>query len=166
MSRVFPPLRLVSAILGLKRLRRRGWVDAGVHDPESVADHSYGVAFLSMLASDMKGFETADAVRIALLHDLAEAYTGDLTPRQKRKIGVELVHKVEEAIVAWLLSDLPQRLRHRYLQLYRRYLAGKDVEARLVHRMDGMELALEYWRLRGEGRIKAGVFRGVGGRPA
>ncbi|GBC70149.1 hypothetical protein HRbin01_01857 [archaeon HR01] len=153
-------------MLGLKRLRRSGWVDAGVHNPESVADHTFGVAFLSMLASDMDGFGTADALRIALLHDLAEAYTGDLRPYQKRKIGLSLVRRVEMAVVEWLLSDLPPRLRRRYLRLYRLYLEGKTREARLVHRMDKVELALEFWMLRDEGRIRPGAFRGVGRRPA
>ncbi|MCK4885555.1 HD domain-containing protein, partial [Candidatus Bathyarchaeota archaeon] len=33
----------------LKRTQRTGWVDVGVYQPESVADHTFRTAFLCML---------------------------------------------------------------------------------------------------------------------
>ena len=37
----------------LKRTPRTGWVMRGVPDAESVADHSYGVAFIALLLAEM-----------------------------------------------------------------------------------------------------------------
>jgi putative hydrolases of HD superfamily len=54
----------------LKELKRTGWVESEVSDPESVADHSYRVALLTMVLSDKEGLDTLKAVRISLLHDL------------------------------------------------------------------------------------------------
>ena len=62
----------------LKGVRRAGWVEKlGMESPESVADHSYATAMLVMARSDEEGLDTALALRMALLHDLAESETGD-----------------------------------------------------------------------------------------
>ena len=71
---------------GLKKIPRQGWIDkAGISesvDPESVADHSnqYSVAVMAMLFGDNAKMDTCKMIRMALLHDIAESITGDLTP--------------------------------------------------------------------------------------
>ncbi|MEM3032072.1 MAG: HD domain-containing protein, partial [Nitrososphaerota archaeon] len=74
-----PSGRLAAAATILKRVERRGWVEAGLRDVESVADHSFSLALLAMTYAAAKGLNIYRAVGMALLHDLAEAYTGDLT---------------------------------------------------------------------------------------
>ncbi len=41
----------------LKRVDRTGWVELGIRDPESVADHSYSVAILSYLIAKRRGLD-------------------------------------------------------------------------------------------------------------
>jgi putative hydrolase of HD superfamily len=65
----------------LKELKRTGWVESGILEPESVADHSYRTTLLAMILSDQKGLDTLKTVKMALLHDLVESVTGDLTQR-------------------------------------------------------------------------------------
>src|SRR5215211_6639990 len=66
----------------LKRTIRTGWVDRGVpaERVESVADHSFRVALLAWLASAGTALDRDRVLILAVIHDLAEAITGDLTP--------------------------------------------------------------------------------------
>jgi putative hydrolase of HD superfamily len=48
-----PPLQLLLDAHRLKRIPRTGWVMHGVASAESVADHSFGVAFISLILAEM-----------------------------------------------------------------------------------------------------------------
>ena len=102
----------------LKSEMRRGWVKKlGMARPESVADHSYRTALITMVFSDTLGLDTGKALRLALLHDLPEAIVGDAMPEErsgKRKIEME-TKAMEE-----ILSELSEEQR----ALYRRGVAG------------------------------------------
>ncbi len=79
-------------ILDLYRLKwepRRGWLLRGLHPKfdvgriESVAEHSYFVVLLAtlMLPPQIEGlscFSKEETIRVLTLHDIAEAYTGDI----------------------------------------------------------------------------------------
>ena len=67
--------------LQLKSEIRSGWALRGVRSPESVADHSLGTAYLCLLYAGEAGVERARAVEMALVHDIAEAVTGDVATR-------------------------------------------------------------------------------------
>ena len=82
-------LALLDEMIRLKAVPRTGWLLRGVRDVESVADHSFGVAFIAMLLADRAqaaGLEVSveKVLRMALLHDLTEARTGDLPATIKR----------------------------------------------------------------------------------
>src|SRR5690242_15589080 len=74
-------LDLLGHAEALKRLPRTGWLHIGVQAPESVADHSYRIALLTLLvAAGEPALDLARALTIALVHDLPEAIAGDITP--------------------------------------------------------------------------------------
>ena len=139
-------MKFLRAAGRLKRLPRTGWLEAGVESPESVADHSYRTAVLSMVLADLHGLDAERAVRMALLHDLDEAEIGDLTPEQKRRRGAE--HRGEEdAAMRSILSTLPQPLVERYWSLWTEFREVSSPEAEVVARADRAEMllqALEY----------------------
>ena len=67
----------------LKNISRQGWVDKlSIDDPESVADHSYSMAVMSMVISDIGNYDSEKILKMALLHDLAESKIGDYTPNK------------------------------------------------------------------------------------
>ena len=78
-------LRCAYAALPLKDQPRTGWVQHGVGGAESVAAHSWGTAYLCLLFAEVAGVDRAKAVEIAVLHDLAEARTGDVAARLARR---------------------------------------------------------------------------------
>ena len=127
----------------LKRIPRTGWVQAGIKEPESVADHSFRTTLLAMVLSDQMGLDTEKVVRMALIHDLAESRTGDLTPSQKPDDHSEN----ESNAMAGILGLLPRGLGDRYMVLWEEYETKETPEARLVHNADRIEMlvqALEY----------------------
>ena len=123
----------------LKELRRTGWVESGVPEPESVADHSYRVALLAMAISDHEGLDSLKTVRMALLHDLAESTVGDLTPRQKQRHQEEL----ESDAMMKILSTLPEKVSQLYRQVWDEYERNETPEARLVHSYDKIEMLIQ-----------------------
>jgi putative hydrolase of HD superfamily len=62
----------------LKRLPRAGWLLAGVHSPESVADHSFRVAVLAYLIAVQEGANPDRAAALGLFHDFPETRIGDV----------------------------------------------------------------------------------------
>ena len=67
----------------LKMISRQGWIDKlSLNNPESVADHTYSMAIMSMVISDLQNYNSEKILKMVLLHDLAESKTGDITPEQ------------------------------------------------------------------------------------
>ena len=126
----------------LKRLPRTGWVESGVPDPESVADHSFRVALIALVLADAKGLDSLKAVRMALLHDLAEAETGDLTPVQKGA-DPEASKRVEDEAMGRLLDKLPEAIRGAYRDAWREFSEASTEEARLVRDADKLEMVIQ-----------------------
>lgn len=77
-------LARLEMIAGLKDVARSGWVLRGIERPESVADHSWGTAYLCLLLAPA-GIDRERSVAMALVHDLAEVETGDIPRRVARE---------------------------------------------------------------------------------
>lgn len=134
-------LGFLLAAVRLKEVRRRGWFDKlGMSRPESVADHSYATAVLAMARSDEDGLDTAAALRMALLHDLAESETGDLVPGS---VPREEKLRREDSAMARVLKSLPPRTSRMYAAAWREYRLGETREARLVREADKLEMAVQ-----------------------
>ncbi len=146
------PLReLFERAAGLKVTRRSGWVERlGLESVESVADHTYATAFMSMVYADIMGLDTCRVVRMALLHDLAESITGDITPGS---LPAGQKESDERAAMDSLLSLLPQDVRAGYSAAWAEYLAGESRESRLVRQADKLEMAMQASRYANAGDI-------------
>lgn len=73
-------LELMHLVERLKLQKRTGWVRQGINLPESIADHMYRMAMLSLLSEEDDRLDIAKCVQMAVVHDLAEATVGDITP--------------------------------------------------------------------------------------
>lgn len=126
----------------LKEIRRTGWVTkAGIGDAESVADHSFRVGLAALLLSDLTGLDTLKAVRMALIHDLAESTIGDLTPEQMKDCASKLA--VEDEAMEHILKCLPEEIRALYTDAWKEWVRGESREAKVVHELDAFEMALQ-----------------------
>ncbi|ABY35092.1 MAG TPA: HD domain-containing protein [Chloroflexus aurantiacus] len=139
---------LIPHLLALKLLPRTGWLQRGVRDVESVAEHSFGVAVLCLLIGDqIADIDRGRLLAIALLHDLAESLLSDLPASATRLLGKEAKRQAERDGLAALIGHLSRS--DEYLTLWDEYVDGTSREARLVKAVDRLELmaqALAYER--------------------
>jgi putative hydrolases of HD superfamily len=138
---------LLTELARLKSLPRTGWLLRGVRDVESLADHSFGVAWAAMLLADCaraRGMhvDVERVLRMALLHDLTEARTGDLPATVKKYFGADALHAADERIAAEMLGPLG-RVGADYIKLWREYEARASLEARIVKAADKIDLLVQ-----------------------
>src|SRR5690242_10953383 len=104
---------------GLKMLERKGCKTFDLHSIESFADHSFAVAMISLFEAERRGWDTTRVLKLALIHDLEESITGDLTPADKRARGMVRVNLGRDKAIRKLLEILPARRRAAYRGLWR-----------------------------------------------
>ncbi len=127
-------------ILGfLKRIKRTGWVDVGIYEPESVADHIFRTTFLCMIYADIISINPLKLIIMALIHDLPEAVIGDLMPSQKNKKTKE----EEQNAILKIFNLLPDKAREKYFLIWKEYQEGITKEAKAVRQIDKIEMALQ-----------------------
>lgn len=128
-------------VLGLKKIQRKGWKEKlGLKNVESVADHSYSMAIMSMVLSDLMTLDTNKILKMALLHDLVESETGDFTPDE---ISKEKKHIVENDAMKKILKNLPSNLEQEYNVVWNEYQENKTEESLFLHDIDKLEMAFQ-----------------------
>ncbi|HEY4657837.1 MAG TPA: HD domain-containing protein, partial [Candidatus Bathyarchaeia archaeon] len=111
----------------LKEEARRGWVQRlHLKDVESVADHSYGLAMLSLYEAYRRGYDVEKVLKLALVHDLEEAITGDLTPLDKRRKGADGTFRLRRSALRQVLSKFPAEGRRDYRELWTDLRKGRS----------------------------------------
>lgn len=123
----------------LKNIKRSGWLRCEIPNPESVADHTFRTAFMAMILGDILNLNTQKLIKMALIHDLAETVTGDITPYDE--ITKIEKRKREETGLRELLKDLPNS--KIYLNLWIEYEEQKSKEAVILKNIDKLEMAIQ-----------------------
>ncbi|MBL7001510.1 MAG: HD domain-containing protein [Nitrosopumilus sp.] len=127
--------------VNLKKISRQGWIDKlSIDTPESVADHSYSMAIMSMVLSDLENYDSEKVIKMALLHDLAESKIGDYTPEQLNK---EKKIEMENNAFQEIIKNLPDSIKLKYLQIWKEYQENISPESKLVHQIDRLEMTLQ-----------------------
>jgi len=127
--------------VNLKKIPRQGWIDKlSLERPESVADHTYSLAIMGMIFSDLENYNTEKILKIILLHDLAESIIGDITPDQISKKEKNIL---ENKAIKKILAKLPSSLQKQYTLLWQEYQANNSEEVKIVHQLDKLEMALQ-----------------------
>jgi putative hydrolase of HD superfamily len=182
-------LRLARFAAKLKSVSRTGWLDRGVEPVrvESVADHSFGVALLAWTCALQRRAEGAAidpdrVLKLAIIHDLAEAETGDVTPydradipserdRAARRAFLETRHTrdpdrraakraEEDVVMRTLLAALPGPTRSELGVLWDELHQGVSSEARFVKQVDRLETFLQSrFYLRSDPTLPMASFR-------
>ncbi len=136
----------------LKQVKRQGWLDRGVRNAESVADHSFMLALMAMLFAAQQKFDVDKAVQMALVHDLPEALCGDTAARIKEEQQQESnkkKHRREQKALEEILRSLDSKTAKGIFSLWHEFEQRKSKEAKLVYELDRLEAifqAIEYER--------------------
>lgn len=129
------PGSVLLEILRLKALPRAGWLRVGIAHPESVAGHSWGLAWLVLVLCP-EDLDRERALSLAVVHDLPEVLAGDTTPHDA--ISPAEKRRKETAAADQLFAESPV-LRG----LWQEYEDHATPESRLVHQLDKLDMALQ-----------------------
>lgn len=168
-------LRFLLSLARMKAIPRTGWITHGVslQDVESVADHSFSTCSLSLLIADLevqsgKHVNVERVLRLALLHDLSESLTFDISKAYLEYLGPsgaaikrELEHSAWKHIVDSLQNPV---LRRKYSGYQKEFDAEKTFESRIVHAADRLDILLqviEYRRKGYPGYLLADLWNGT-----
>jgi putative hydrolase of HD superfamily len=110
---------------------------------ESVADHSWRIALMAMLLAGEEEFRETDmdrVVRMCLIHDLGEAFTGDIPTFRKSR---ENETTEEELYDAWV-ETFPEPERSEWQSLLAEMNALETREAKTYKALDKLEALISH----------------------
>lgn len=123
----------------LKNNTRHSWTSDGRH--ESVAEHSWRVTLMAYFVKDeYPDLDMNRVLLMCLIHDLGEAFTGDIPAFVKTEVDEER----ESALLSQWVSSLPEPFREEMDELYREMDAQETAEARLYKALDRMETIIQH----------------------
>ncbi len=134
-------LDILQTAAELKKQTRHNWTEND--RKESVADHSWRLALLAMLLSKEEEFQKTDmnkVIRMCLIHDLGEAFTGDIPTFEKTEGDGE--H--EDALFMRWVSAFPEPQRAEWTDLIQEMIALTSVEARVYKALDKLEAVIAH----------------------
>ena len=108
---------------------------------ESVAEHCWMAALMAYFLTDE--FPEADmgkVIKMCLIHDLGEAFTGDIPTFYKTSDH----EKEEEARLYQWVQSLPEAYRDEMLSLYDEMAKRETLEAKIYKAIDGMEAVIQH----------------------
>lgn len=101
---------------------------------ESDAEHSWHLTvFLMLLEDRLQGLDFGKVLKLALIHDLPELYSGDLNPYRDDNSGKE---KAEKKAAEQLFAMLPDPLGRKLTALFIEYTEQQTPESKVVKAAD------------------------------
>ena len=108
---------------------------------ESVAEHSWRISLMAMLLKhEFPDVDIDKVVRMCLIHDLGECFTGDIPTFKKSDSDRDIEHTL---LMQWVLS-LPQEIANDLSGLYAEMNAQETIEAKLYKAMDKLEAVIQH----------------------
>ncbi|KAL3690632.1 hypothetical protein R1sor_004283 [Riccia sorocarpa] len=139
----FDAIQFFTLCQRLKTTKRTGWVNHGLKESESIADHMYRMAIMALIAADgIPGVDKDRCVKMAVVHDLAEAIVGDITPSDNvpKEEKSRREREAMDEICAMLGGGVAAQ---EMMELWREYENNATPEAKLVKDFDKIEMILQ-----------------------
>jgi putative hydrolases of HD superfamily len=125
---------------GLKKSKRYGKYDI---DADSSADHSWRLSLMSFILSDelKLDIDKFKAMKIAIVHDLPEAITGDIPYMEILNGHVTKEEKQKNEILAMkkMIELLPEKTGKEIYELWEEYEYSKTKEGMFIKALDKIE---------------------------
>ncbi|KFZ00890.1 hypothetical protein V501_10372 [Pseudogymnoascus sp. VKM F-4519 (FW-2642)] len=162
------PVPFFHMLQQLKTTKREGWRRFGIDQGESIADHMYRMSLITMFAppSLSSKLNIPHCTKMALIHDMAEALVGDITPMD----GVSKPEKSrrESTTMDYFVNGLLGKVNggmtgKDIMAIWQEYEDSVTLESQFVHDVDKIELILqmfEYEKSK-QGKLDLGEFTWV-----
>ena len=108
---------------------------------ESVAEHSWMMTLMAFFIKDE--FPDADmdkVIRMCIIHDLGEAFTGDIPTFEKTEANER---SEEELLSAWV-NTLPENYKTEMTALYNEMAKRETPEAKIYKAIDSLEALIQH----------------------
>ena len=136
------PRKLLEALSVAERLKdttRHSYTTNGRH--ESVAEHSWMAALMAyFIADEFPEVDMNKVIKMCLIHDLGEAFTGDIPTFEKTAAHEE----TEETLLNNWVSTLPEPVSSEMKCLYDEMSERKTVEAKVYKAIDSLEALIQH----------------------
>lgn len=147
----------IQSAIQLKRLPRHGWIRVGIplSDVESVADHAYNTAMLSLLLSDLhnalypdKELKTEIVMRIAIIHDLPECRYQDFDRQVQILLGKDRYQEFKNQVLTSASTELlslilNETVKEKWKESFTELQDKESNEAKFVSYVDKLELLVQ-----------------------
>ncbi len=123
----------------LKDTTRHCYTSGGRH--ESVAEHSWRAALMAYwLKEEFPQADMDKVIRMCLIHDLGEAFTGDIPTFEK---NAEDEETEEELLYRWV-DSLPEPFAEEMRRLYEEMAERRTLEAKIYKAIDNLEAVVQH----------------------
>ena len=148
------PIKFLDDVMALKRVPRSGWITYRIskYDVEPVSSHTYSVAVIALVMSETvrltnRELDMEKVLKMALLHDLSESMTFDISKAYLRYLGrrgEKVKRHLERKAISRILDDLNNgRLANTLRTTVEEYDSARSLEAKIVHCADAIDLLLQ-----------------------
>lgn len=132
-------LEILTVAERLKCNTRHSYTSSGRH--ESVAEHSWRIALMAMLLErEFSDLDMNKVIKMCLIHDLGEAFTGDIPSFDKTQKDSE---KEDEIFEQWV-EQFPVSIREDWKALLQEMKGLQTKEARLYKAFDKIEAVIQH----------------------
>lgn len=132
-------IEILSVAEKLKCVTRHADTSSGRR--ESVAEHSWRISLMAMLLQDeFPGRDMNKVIKMCLIHDLGEAFLGDIPTFEKTADDVK---REDEQYRKWV-SGFPKNQREEFELLLQEMEEMKTEEAKLYKALDKMEAVIQH----------------------
>lgn len=132
-------MKIMPVAENLKCNTRHGWTSTGRQ--ESVADHSWRISLMAMLiAPEFPQADMNKVIRMCLIHDLGEAFTGDIPTFRKTEADT----RKEDAMFDKWVRTLPEATKAEFTALLAEMNALETVEAKIYKALDKLEAVIQH----------------------
>jgi putative hydrolases of HD superfamily len=129
----------------LKCELRHSWLSSGRQ--ESVAEHCWQLAFMALLLSPSLELpiKLEKALKMSLVHDLAEAETGDIPYFEKSARQADKAER-EQLVMERIRERLPGAIGQEIYDLWQEFETQTTAEAKFVKALDHLEVQFQHNR--------------------
>ncbi len=147
----------IQSAITLKKLPRQGWIRVGIpiSQIESIADHSYNTAMLSLLLCDLHNslypesvLEAETVMRIAIVHDLPECEYQDFDRQLELLLGKDKYQEFKGQVITSASTELlslilNEEVKKIWKQSLDGYATKNSREAKFVSYIDKLEVLVQ-----------------------